>query len=131
MNAKKGIKLIIAGSRDLHPSFGFIDNAIKILKPYKRGPIVEVISGKCRGVDTEGEHWASHRDVPVKPFPVKKKDWDRWGKAAGPRRNKKMAEYGDALLLIHWEDSKGSLSMKKEMLERNKPVYEIILKKHS
>ena len=49
------------------------------------------------------------------------------GKAAGHVRNKKMAEYGDALLLIWDGKSKGSANMKKEMQKLNKPIYEVTL----
>lgn len=61
-----------------------------------------------------------------KEFPA---DWKAHGKAAGPIRNKQMAEYADALLLIWDGESKGSASMKNEMLKLNKPVYEVIIKR--
>ena len=57
-----------------------------------------------------------------------KAEWTIHGKAAGPIRNRKMAEYGDALLLIWDGTSKGSSNMKIEMEKRNKPIYEIIIK---
>lgn len=58
-------------------------------------------------------------------------DWDKFGKAAGHIRNKQMAEEADALLLIWDGESKGSANMKKEMLFKNKPVYEVILKTYN
>lgn len=41
-----------------------------------------------------------------------KSDWEKHGKAAGPIRNKKMAEYADAVILF--PGGKGTASMKKE-----------------
>lgn len=117
-----GIKLIIAGSRTLAPSCNFIMDAIKSLKIYN---IDEVVSGCARGVDTEGEHWASHFGAKIKRFPA---DWDTHGKAAGAIRNKQMADYADALLLIWDGSSRGSANMREQMLKQNKPVYEVILK---
>lgn len=121
------MKLIIAGKRTISPVFGFIDNSIKLLgvtKGIVEG-ITEVVSGGARGIDTEGEHWADRRGCQIKRFLP---DWDKHGKAAGPIRNRQMAEYGDALLLIWDGESRGSASMKKEMEKLGKPVYEVILK---
>jgi len=118
------MKLIIAGGRDIEPSFGFMDGTIRLLRPYEHGPIQEIVSGGAQGVDTEGEHWAHHQEVPIQRFTA---DWEAHGKAAGPVRNKQMAEYADALLLIWDGQSKGSANMRKEMLKLNKPIYEVIL----
>lgn len=116
------MKLIIAGSRSLKPSFGFIESAIRMLK---LPAITEIISGGAEGVDSEAHHFIQHRELPFKLFPA---DWNKHGKAAGPIRNKQMAEYGHALLLIWDGESRGSSNMKKEMLKLKKPVYEVILR---
>ena len=38
-------------------------------------------------------------------------DWDRYGKAAGPMRNEKMAQNADALILFWNGTTPGSASM--------------------
>lgn len=119
------MKLIIAGSRSLSPSFGFITNAIGMLGITN---ISEVVSGTAVGVDQEGEHWASHMSVSVKRFPA---EWDKYGKRAGPIRNSKMAVYADCLLLIWDGSSSGSSHMKSAMIEMGKPVYEVILRRQN
>lgn len=116
------MKLVIAGSRTLNPSYQFIWNAIKMLKLQT---ITEIISGGAEGVDSEAQHFASHMDLPFSLFPA---DWKTHGKAAGPIRNKQMAHYAHALLLIWDGESRGSSNMKKEMLKLKKPVYEVILR---
>lgn len=121
------MKLIIAGSRDLYPSFNFLVSAITM---FELSDIECIVSGRCKGVDQEGEHLAAHFEIPVIPFEVTMSDWGTIGKKAGPLRNKKMAEYADALLLVH-NNSNGSLSMKKEMLKLGKPVYEVLLTNHT
>lgn len=114
------MRLIIAGSRDLRPSFGFIKSCIEMFSP---GMITEIVSGGADGVDAEGEHFASHMDLTVKRFPA---DWKKHGKAAGPIRNREMAKYADALLVIH-NGSNGSVNMKLEMMKQDKKVFEVCL----
>lgn len=116
------MKLIIAGSRTLNPSLGFISSAIKMLSITN---ISEIVCGMAEGVDSEGLHFASHAQLEVAQFPA---DWKKHGNAAGPIRNKQMAEYANALLLIWDGTSRGSFNIKKEMLKLKKPVYEVILK---
>ena len=120
------MKLVIAGSRDINLDIGTIHNIVDTLIPMDI-EITEVVSGACRGMDISGENWAKFHEIPIKKFKPK---WDELGKKAGPVRNKEMAEYADALLLIH-ADTPGSLSMKEEMLKLEKPVYEVILKKYN
>lgn len=87
--------------------------------------VTEIVSGGAKGIDSVGEEFANDSHILVNRFDA---DWEKHGKAAGPIRNKKMAEYADALLLIWDGKSKGSANMKKEMLLLNKPIYEVILK---
>lgn len=133
------MKLIIAGSRHLVDVdinnimyHYFMDNT----SDFHPERVVEVISGGCNGIDKLGEQWAKeeywfdHGHTYKKSISIKYfiPDWKTHGKAAGPIRNRQMAEYGDALLLIWDGKSRGSASMKKEMEKLNKPIYEIILK---
>lgn len=59
--------------------------------------ITEVVSGCQTGADTGGEEWAKVNRLPIKPFPA---DWDRLGHAAGPIRNRQMAQYAEAVVLF-------------------------------
>ena len=51
------------------------------------------------GVDTLAVRWANYHGYPLKEFPA---DWNKYGKAAGYRRNVEMAEYAD-LLIAFWD----------------------------
>lgn len=122
------MKLIIAGSRKIQINPWFAIEGLVQSVGLKRSEISEIISGTATGIDQSGEILANsvwHK--PIKRFPA---DWDTHGKAAGPIRNKQMAEYADALLLIWDGESRGSRNMKETMLKLNKPVYEVILKKY-
>lgn len=54
--------------------------------------IEEIVSGHCVGADTLGEKWAKEHGVACKIFPA---EWKRYGKKAGPMRNKQMVDYVD------------------------------------
>jgi hypothetical protein len=117
------MKLIIAGSRKMrsHPSIilGYLTEAGINIED-----ITEIVSGKAKGIDTEGEIFAQRYNIPVKEFPA---DWDQYGKAAGPIRNKQMAVYADRLFLIWDGKSPGSKNMKSTMTRLGKPVNEKII----
>lgn len=114
------MKLIIAGSRTISPS---IKEIADYVYEFNIG-ITEIISGGAKGVDTCAEKYALAADQPLKIFHA---EWDKYGKSAGHKRNKQMAEYGDALLLIWNGTSKGSANMKKNMIDLGKKIYEIII----
>jgi len=122
------MKVIIAGSRGLMIYTDFIE---KVLCQFHiQDSVSEVVSGGCKGVDRAGELWAKSYPQSPKSVVVKvlKADWEAHGKSAGPIRNRQMAEYADALLLIWDGESRGSASMKREMERLKKPIYEIIIK---
>lgn len=121
------MKLIIAGSRTLKITPHFITTMMEqfnIVVPNDS----ELISGHCNGVDVAGEKWADYLKILGIKVILFLPDWETHGKAAGPIRNRQMAEYADILLLIWDGQSKGSLNMKQEMVKLKKPVYEVILK---
>jgi predicted Rossmann fold nucleotide-binding protein DprA/Smf involved in DNA uptake len=125
------MKLIIAGGRDLYIDGKFLD---ALLDQFNCFP-GEIVSGGATGIDACAKAFCryefefhKHYKIPYKEFSA---DWDKFGRAAGPIRNKLMAEYADALLIIWNNESKGSKSMINEMLKLKKPVYEVILRSHN
>lgn len=116
------MKLVIAGSRGLNPQVSEIEQYISV---NSITGITEIVSGGCgNSPDMSAIGYARLHNIPYKIF---KPDWDANGLAAGPMRNREMAEYGDALLLIWDGKSKGSKSMKQAMVMNDKPIYEVIV----
>lgn len=115
------MKLIIAGSRTISPT---VDEIANYFQTKEIQEITEIVCGMANGVDLCGRSAAKALGIDVKEFPA---DWDRFYKRAGPIRNKQMADYADALLLIWDGKSKGSANMKQNMLQLNKPIYEVII----
>lgn len=82
-------------------------------------PITEVVSGCAPGADTLGEMWAAENGIPWREFPA---DWKRYRRAAGPIRNRQMADYADALVAFLAPGSRGTADMIKQAESRNLPM---------
>jgi hypothetical protein len=124
------MKLIIAGTRTIDVSTDLIKNLLSSFRiyPFSENRLSEIVSGECRsGADDAAKRFAHENYIPYKAFPA---DWVKLGKSAGPLRNKEMADYADALLLIWDGSSNGSFSIRREMKFRKKKVYEIIVKEN-
>lgn len=97
------MKVIIAGSRYIE-DYNLVAQAIDD----SGFEITEVVSGCSRGVDKIGESWARSHGIPIEHYQA---DWQNFGKAAGPVRNRGMAQYADALIAILAPGSKGTADM--------------------
>ena len=111
------MKVIIAGCRDVH-SISVIESAIN--RSGYRSRITEVVSGGASGVDLLGEEWAESNGVMIAVFPAK---WGVHGKAAGPIRNREMANYADALIAVWDGCSRGTKSMIEEATRKSLRVF--------
>jgi hypothetical protein len=69
---------------------------------------VEIVSGCAEGADTLGTQYAGEYHYAIKFFCA---DWKGLGKAAGPIRNKQMAEYATHLIAFWDGKSKGTKNM--------------------
>jgi len=113
------MRVIIAGSRSITDQ-ATVDAAVEA----SGFLITEVVSGTARGVDRLGEAWAQARSIPIVRFPA---DWDKYARAAGPIRNRQMAEYGEALIVVMVPKSRGSLNMVQTMKKFGKPSSVVII----
>ena len=101
------MKTIIAGGRD----YKFTKEDILFLESIK-SEISEVVSGKAKGADTEGENWARKNRIHVKEFPaewknlnasnslIKEGKYGKYNSLAGINRNAEMAKYADSVVLF-------------------------------
>lgn len=117
------MKLVIAGSRTFNLSTVDLWSILVMANLDKK--VTTIISGGAPGIDTTAKKMAPAYEVEYKEFPA---EWDDYGLAAGPMRNRRMATEGDELLIIWDGQSKGSANMKSEMLLLKKPVHEVILR---
>jgi len=110
--------VIVAGSRDLN-RYDLVCDTIKSY-PFK---ITKLIAGGASGIDLNCKMYAKKNNIPYQEF---KADWGKFGRAAGPIRNKEMAKNADGLIVIH-HNSPGSLSMKKEATLMGLAIVEIVV----
>lgn len=110
------MKTIIAGSRNADLSMKQLMDIIQLAG----FPITEVVSGNSGNVDKLGEKWGLGMKLPVTQFNAA---WQTYGSSAGPRRNRQMADYAEALIAIWDGKSRGTLNMIKEATKRQLKIY--------
>lgn len=101
-------KVIIAGCRDFNDYAILKDKCEFYLQNKMRTHNVIVVSGHASGADSLGEKFAQEHNLQCELHPA---DWERHGKAAGPIRNKEMADVSDALIAFWDGNSRGTKSM--------------------
>ena len=125
------IKIIIAGPRDFNNQ-SFVFSALDMVfsrlikSPEKTNNIleinnlenIEIVEGGATGIDSLAKSYAISKNFKYKEFPA---DWNKYGRAAGPIRNKQMAEYSDILIAFRYVDnpSRGTENMINQAKENN------------
>lgn len=123
------IRLLIAGSRGVEPTFDVIDEAL-VRASVDPADVAELISGHARGADLAGERWARKRCIPVMACDVTRAEYSAHGQYVAPKmRNRRMAEIAD-VAIVFWDGlSGGSADMVTRMVARGKPVTVIPMKR--
>ncbi len=93
----------ICGCRDFIDYDFLKEKCLFLLK--NKLPDVCIISGGARGVDTLAEQFAKEFNLDLKIF---KADWDKYGRAAGPKRNEQMVLVADGVIAFWDYKSKGT-----------------------
>lgn len=109
------MKVIIAGSRHIN-DFSLLKLALIIANFNKD----TVICGLCKGPDMLGTRYAQENNIELMTFPA---DWNKFGRRAGPIKNKQMSDCADALIALWDGKSPGTKDMINKMKLQNKLVY--------
>lgn len=104
---KEEKRILIAGCRDF--------NNYKIAKRYINRCLSEIkkqydliiVSGGAKGADMLGERFANEKKLKIKRYLP---DWQKYGKAAGPKRNKEMVAVSDYIICFWDKKSRGTAS---------------------
>lgn len=105
----KTIKIIVAGGRNFN-DYELLKDALDLLLMFyvELGYEIVIISGTAKGADKLGERYAKERNYKLIRMPA---DWDKYGKAAGYRRNVDMANIANACVCFWDGQSKGTNHM--------------------
>ncbi len=81
---------------------------------------VTILSGGCRGADRLGERFAKEEGWNIE---YHLPEWEKYGRAAGPLRNKHMIERCDAVICFWDGKSKGTASLIQYARKFEKPLF--------
>ncbi len=112
-------RIVVAGCRDYDnytETKKYIDFCISDIK--NKYTLV-FVSGGCRGADALGERYAREHGYEIERYPA---EWEKYGRAAGPMRNRKMAEISDFIICFWDGQSRGTKTMIDAATVLHKPV---------
>ena len=112
-------RVVVAGCRDYNnyaEAKKYIDFCLSNIR--KENDII-IVSGCASGADAIGERYAEKNGFKVEKYPA---DWESYGRSAGPRRNRQMAEVSDYVICFWDGKSRGTKSMIDCALECGKPI---------
>ena len=96
-------RIAVVGSRAFKP---IEQVALYLDKVYALSKDIQIVSGGADGVDKAAEEWAKAHGVECVVFPA---DWENEGEKAGIKRNAKIIEASDSLMVFWDGGSTGTL----------------------
>lgn len=125
------VRVLVCGNRD-YTNVNVIEavlNGLTALADYDfNEPELTIIEGGAKGADAIAAAWADrYDDIDHEQYPAQ---WDKYGKAAGPHRNRQMIEEGNPHVVYAFThkplaESKGTLSMVTLARKVGLPVYAV------
>lgn len=113
---KENYYVIVAGGRDFNNYKLMCEKLDFYLSDISKMYNIIIVSGTADGADRLGERYALERNYEVVKFPP---NWNKYGKAAGPIRNKEMSEVASGCIVFWDKKSKGTRNMIETAREKN------------
>ena len=101
-------RVVIAGCRyynNYDDAKSYIDECLMSIN---KEHTVIIVSGGAVGADAIGERYAAEHGLKLERYPA---NWSKYGKKAGPMRNRQMAEICDMVICFWDGKSNGTHSM--------------------
>jgi hypothetical protein len=95
------VKVLVCGGRN-YIDIPSVSRILDGLKP------TEIIHGGAPGADAIADMWAMANKIPVSMYKAK---WEKYGRAAGPRRNQQMLEEAKPDVVVAFPGGKGTADM--------------------
>lgn len=83
------LRILVCGGRRFS-DYALLEKTINGVVAEAGREDIEIVSGHYVGADRLGELYAEKHNAQVKIFPA---EWEKYGKRAGPMRNKQMVDY--------------------------------------
>jgi predicted Rossmann-fold nucleotide-binding protein len=99
------MKILVCGGRD-YKNVSAVRHALTAL--HARKSITLIIEGGAPGADRLAREWAEASGVPVRTFEA---EWERFGRRAGPLRNKGMLDEGEPDGVVAFPGGTGTNNM--------------------
>ena len=113
------LKVVIAGYRNFDNYYVLKEYVDACLTEFEQQEFT-IISGHCKGVDLMGERYAKEKGYSLEIYPA---DWKKYGRAAGPIRNKQMAENTDILIAFTCDKATGTKNMISNAKKLDKKIF--------
>ena len=121
------ITVIVSGDRNSANSFRLV--ILRALKDLPAGSTI--VHGACKGIDTIAGEIANELDFNIKEYPILSEHWKKFGKGAGPIRNRDMLKENPKYVFVFHPNiihSKGSKDMMMAAYRKGVPVWLYTLK---
>ena len=112
------MKIAVGGSRDFC-GYEILKDALNDVIQQLDGREIILLSGHCRGTDQLVERYAEEMAIPIDLHPAQ---WEKYGKAAGIKRNYEMVDLADRIIAFWNGKSKGTKSLIDYARKTGKPV---------
>lgn len=112
-------RVVIGGCRDYENYEVFCKYVDIYLSRIGKENKIVIVSGHCSGVDVMAERYAKENGYAVEIYPA---DWKKYGRAAGPKRNKLMVETADYVIAFWDGRSRGTKSLIDYAVKLKKPM---------
>jgi hypothetical protein len=81
---------------------------------------ITILSGHCKGTDLMAERYAKEKGFALEIHPA---DWKKYGKAAGPIRNRQMVENADTVIAFASETATGTKNLIQNAKKLDKELF--------
>ena len=113
-------RVLVCGGRDFRDRW-LVHNCLDMIHADR--VISCVIAGAASGADHIAANWAKDRGIDLREFPA---DWKKFGKAAGPMRNRQMLNDGQPDEVVAFPGGRGTADMVRAARAVGLPVQVIV-----
>lgn len=109
-------RIVFTGGRNFKAEYAVVDVLIQLPSD------AVIVTGGAKGLDTIAHKYAVEMGFETEVYPA---NWNRHGNAAGPLRNRQMAELDGVSMVVAFEGGRGTKNMVLTAKQLGIPVVEV------